>query len=104
MALNIEQATLGYDANNVQAAFNSLNQEVIGDTITLLQQGTDKLKTATDQVWVGQSAEQFKKNIEFDADYISKCLEETRDILRIELDEIVNKMDEVDQNLVKGRE
>ncbi len=104
MALNIEGATLGYDANNVQAAFNSLNQEVIGETIILLKQGLEKLNQATDQVWVGQSAEQFKKNMQYDADFISERLEETRDILKTELDEIVNKMDEVDQNLVKGRE
>lgn len=104
MALNIEQATLGYDANNVQAAFNSLNQEVIGNTIVLIQQGISGLREATDQIWVGQSAEQFKKNMDYDADFISKCLEDTRDVLRTELDEIVNKMDEVDQGLISGRE
>lgn len=104
MALNIERATLGYDANNVQEAFNSLNQEVIGKTIVDMQQGLDTLRAATDAVWVGTSAEQFKKNMEYDADFISKCLEETRDILKAELDEIVNKMDEIDQTLVTGRE
>ncbi len=104
MALNIEGATLGYDANNVQEAFNSLNQKVIGETIVKMQQGLDNLRTATDAVWVGTSAEQFKKNMEYDVDFISKCLEETRDVLKKQLDEIVNKMDEIDQSLVKGRE
>lgn len=104
MALNIEGATLGYDANNVEAAKRSLNENVIQDTITKMNQELATLRTAVDTVWVGQSAEQFKKNLEFDADYITKCLEETRDVLNTELNEIVNKMDEVDQNLVQGRE
>ncbi len=104
MALKIEGATLGYDANNVEAAFQSLNEKVIQDTIDKLNQDLEKLRTAVDNVWVGQSAEQFKTNMEHDANEISRCLQETRDVLRTELNEIVNKMDEVDQNLVAGRE
>lgn len=104
MALNIENATLGYDANNVDAAKRSLNENVIQDTITKMNQEVSTLRSAVDAIWVGQSAEQFKKNLEYDVDYITKCLEETREILNTELNEIVNKMDEVDQNLVQGRE
>lgn len=103
MALNIEGATLGYDANNVMAAFNSLNQVVIGETVQKLQQGTAGVRSDVDSVWVGASAEQFKKNIDFDADVISKALYETREVLKGELAQIVIKMDEVDQNLVSER-
>lgn len=104
MALNIEGATLGYDANNVQAAFNSLNENVIAETITQMTSSMSTLREAVDAVWVGQSAEKFKENMEYDKNYIIDCLNQTKEVLHTELNEIVNKMDEVDQNLVQGRE
>lgn len=103
MALDIERATLGYDANNVQEALNSLNLKVIEGSKIKLRNSLLTLRAAVDVVWVGQSAEQFKKNMDYDVDTICKALDETRGVLETELHEIVNKMDEVDQNLVQGR-
>ena len=104
MALNIEGATLGFDANNVQAAINSLNTEVIENTKVTMNQKLSELRTAVDTIWVGASAEQFKKNMEFDVNKICSQLDETKKILEEELYNIVNKMGELDQNLIKGRE
>lgn len=103
MALNIEKATLGYDANNVTAAINSLNTDVIVESETKLRNSLSTLFTAVDAVWAGQSAEQFKKNMDYDVEIICQSLEETHKVLETELNQIVNKMDEVDQNLVQGR-
>lgn len=103
MALDIERATLGYDANNVQEALNSLNLKVIEGSKIKLRNSLLTLRAAVDVVWVGQSAEQFKKNMDYDVDTICKALDETQGVLETELHEIVNKMDEVDQNLVQGR-
>lgn len=103
MALDIERATLGYDANNVQEALNSLNLKVIEGSKIKLRNSLLTLRAAVDVVWVGQSAEQFKKNMDYDVDTICKALDETQGVLQTELNEIVNKMDEVDQNLVQGR-
>ncbi len=103
MALNIEKATLGYDANNVTAAINSLNTDVIVASENKLKSSLSTLFSAVDSVWVGQSAEQFKKNMDYDVSTICQSLEETHKILETELNQIVNKMDEVDQNLVQGR-
>ena len=103
MALNIEGATLGYDANNVQDALNSLNMQVIEGSKVRLKNSLLSLRETVDSVWVGQSAEQFKKNMDYDVDTICKALDETRGVLETELHEIVNKMNEVDQNLVQGR-
>lgn len=104
MALGIEGATLGYDKNNVQAAYNSLNAEVIEVAINAINGKLSDLRTAVDTVWVGASAEKFKSNMEYDADVVTFALNETREVLKTELYEIINKMDELDQNLVKGRE
>lgn len=103
MALNIEKATLGYDANNVTAAINSLNTDVIVESETKLRNSLSTLFTAVDAVWVGQSAKQFKENMDYDVEIICQSLEETHKVLETELNQIVNKMDEVDQNLVQGR-
>ena len=56
MALNIEKATLGYDANNVTDAINSLNTDVIVESETKLRNSLSTLFSAVDAVWVGQSA------------------------------------------------
>lgn len=103
MTLNIEKATLGYDANNVTEAINSLNTDVIIASQNKLKSSLSTLFTAVDEVWAGQSAQQFKKNMEYDVGVICQSLDDTHKVLETELNEIVNKMDEVDQNLVQGR-
>ena len=75
MALNIEGATLGYDANNVQDALNSLNMQVIEGSKIRLKNSLLSLRETVDSVWVGQSAEQFKKNMDYDVDTIFNALD-----------------------------
>ena len=41
--------------------------------------------------------------MDYDVETICQSLEETHKVLETELNQIVNKMDEVDQNLVQGR-
>ena len=72
-----------------------------------IQNGTNsslaELRTEVDNVWVGASAEQFKKNMETDVERISEALRASYDVLQTELNTIVSKMDELDRNLVQGR-
>lgn len=103
MALNIEKATLGYDANNIQSLLNDINIEVIGEAISTMNSSLAELRTEVDNVWVGASAEQFKKNMETDVERISEALRASYDVLQTELNTIVSKMDELDRNLVQGR-
>ena len=57
MALNIEGATIGFDANNVQTALNNLNTKCIGDAIRKMNDSMSELREYVDSAWVGASAE-----------------------------------------------
>ena len=103
MGLGIENATIGVDANNVQTALNNLNTNVIGEAIDKMTQGMSTLRDYVDASWVGNSAEQFKKNMESDKDKIIQELRNTFDVLKSELNQIVNAMEEKDQEIVKAR-
>lgn len=103
MALTIQGATIGYNANEVQTAINNLNTKVVRETINTMNRKLSDLRRVVDSAWVGQSAEQFKKNMQADVSRISKGLEDAAEILQQELREIINKMDEMDQGLVQKR-
>ncbi len=103
MALTIEGATQGFDANNVQALISDLNAKVVDVATNSLRGNLDVLRTATDEVWVGQSAENFKKNVETDVESIVSALEEAKEALLSELYDIVDKLGEMDENLVQLR-
>ena len=103
MALNIEGATLGYDANNIRALLNDMNTNVIQETISKMGSGLGDLDSHVDEVWVGASAKNFKNNMSHDKDVIAAALRESYVALEGELNQIVNKMDELDRNLVQER-
>lgn len=103
MALNIEGATIGFDANNVQTALNNLNTKCIGDAIRKMNDSMSGLREYVDSAWVGASAEQFKNNMEADKDRISQALQDTYEVLESEMYQIVDEMASADDELVKGR-
>ena len=103
MALTIENATIGFDVNNVETALNNLNTRVIQDTINKMNSSMQTLRDYVDSAWVGESAEQFKKNMEADKSKISDALNATYDILKSEMYQIVNEMSAADHELVKAR-
>lgn len=103
MALTIENSTIGFDANNVEKALNNLNTEVIQATISQLNRSMSDLRSTVDEGWVGASAEKFKENLEKDKETVSESLNKTYDTLKKEMYDIVNKMGEADEELVKGR-
>ncbi len=103
MALNIENATIGFDSNNIETALQNLNTRVIQDTINKMNQSMNGLRGYVDEAWVGASAEQFKDNIESDKKVIAESLQDTYGVLKSEMYQIVNEMARVDQELVKGR-
>lgn len=61
MALTIQGATIGYDANEVQTALNNIHTQVIEEAQNQLRQQLTQLDASVDEIWVGQSAETFKK-------------------------------------------
>lgn len=103
MALTIENASIGFDANNIQEALNNLNTNVIRNTIIAMNQSMSTLREFVDSAWVGSSAEQFKNNMETDKEKIAQALEDTYEVLKSEMYQIVNEMQAADEELVKAR-
>lgn len=83
--LNIEKATLGYDANNIQKLLNIINSDVIDKTQQALRDNVKLLRDATDEVWVGHSAIQFKNNIDSDVKNVCDALAATFEVLKKQL-------------------
>lgn len=103
MALNIENATVGFDANNIQMALNNLNTKVINDTIGFMNSKMSELCEWVDSAWVGASAETFKANMEADKEVVIKNLKDTYDVLKSEMYQIVNELQAADEALVQRR-
>lgn len=104
MALNIDNATFGYDSNGVIAALKNINIQVIEASCTKMDAGSNELKSWVDAAWVGKSAEQFKKNMDTDRKTIEDCLRETNNAINSVIkNQIGGVIAEADQNLVKAR-
>lgn len=103
MALTIESATIGYNRSEVQTAINNLNTKCIDETIQKMKDSEQSLFDAVDAIWAGKSAESFKKNIHTDRETISKGLQDTKDVITGQFNQILASVDDSDQNLVKER-
>lgn len=99
MAVNIDNATFGYDSNQLQKAINNLNVRCITATIASIKTGLSELRGAVDDAWQGQSAEKFKTKMQEDADEIVKSLEEAGDALETSLKSYVSALADVDNNI-----
>lgn len=103
MALTIQGATIGVDANGIQALINNLQTHVIDDTISKMNASQGALREKVDAAWVGQSAETFKNNMETDKNTLSTALKDSFEVLKSELFNIANTIGEEDQSLVQSR-
>ena len=101
--LTINGATIGYDENNIQTALNNLNRKVILDAIQSMNSAMSRLYDAVNAGWVGNSAETFKANMQYDKDVVAQGLNDTYQVLENEMHQIVNELADVDANLVEKR-
>ncbi len=104
MALNINKATIGYDQNELHNALKEIQTEVIQKTCDALDTNISELESAIDEVWVGQSADNFKKNLENDVSKIQMALQSAYYALTSQFNQIITGMAEVDNNLVERRQ
>ena len=75
MALTIENASIGYDANNLQSTLNNIHNNCVESTKTALKTNLDELRIAIDECWVGSSAEKFKEQMQRNVEDICKGLD-----------------------------
>ena len=103
MALTIQSATEGVDANEVQAALNAIHTAVILDAQNTMRTQMSTLRTEVDNVWVGKSAEVFKENMETDMNEIIKALDESYKNVESMFHQVTNNFKEFDENLIQKR-
>lgn len=103
MALNIEGAQYGFDANKLQSTLNHVHNNCVVHTKNTLRRSMDTLRTALDSCWAGQSAETFKGNMQSDIDNICKDLDLAYEALKGVFQEVQNKYAELDEGLVTAR-
>lgn len=105
MALKINNATFGYDVNEVEAALKSINAEVIQKSVDKMNGSMQELREWVDAAWRGKSAEQFKKNMETDKNLIVNELDASyKSLTNVIKEQIGGRIVEADENLVKARE
>lgn len=103
MALTIDKASIGFDANGMQQALNNINVNVIEATKNAMTNNMGSLRESVDNAWVGASAEQFKANMEKDRETVSKALDSTFEALKTAMYDAINQIQENDRELVKER-
>lgn len=104
MALTIDNATIGYNGDNVETALNNLKTKCIEDTIEKMKGSMEKLNGWVSDAWVGASAEQFKENMEADRKEVEDNLKATYEELENKIHDIVKSMATIDEELVERRE
>ena len=103
MALTIENATIGYDANNLQSTLNHIHNNCVVHAKNSLKTSMDTLRSSVDECWVGQSAETFKNNMQTDVDNICTQLDEAYEALKVIFQGVQNKYAELDEGLIKAK-
>lgn len=103
MALNIEGATIGYDENNMTRTLNNVHNNCVEQAKKGLRTNLSELNSSVNRCWVGQSAENFKSNMEHDVEEICKGLEAAYLGLEAEFKKVIAGLAEIDQQLVDKR-
>ena len=99
MAVNINNATYGYDANNLSHTINQLHLKCVQETISKLNMGLMTVRESVDNAWKGQSAEKFKKTFEEQANEVSKAIEMVGERCSSDLTNFVNSLADVDNEI-----
>jgi uncharacterized protein YukE len=103
MALTIENASVGYDENNLSKTLSNVHNNCVIEAKTELRNKLSELNSAVNDCWVGQSAETFKSNMQHDVEEICKGLDAAYEGLEAEFNKVIAGLSEVDQQLIDAR-
>lgn len=103
MALTITSATNGYDVDGVNKLKDRIHAEVIDKAAEKLENNRDTLLETVDEIWHGDAAESFKKNIKSDVAAVVSAIDDSWELLYNELRSITSAMQNADDQLIKER-
>lgn len=101
MALDISGASIGFDAQGVNNLMEEIHTEVIDATIKCMQSKSSEIETWVSDAWVGQSADNFVKNLKSFEMEIANALEKAEEGLRSEFNQIQSEIKSADEDLIK---
>ena len=101
MALTIDNATDGYDPAGVDGLLQRIQIEVINEATLQMETKRKNLNDTLDDIWQGKSEKIFKSNMKYHIEIAKKSMEDAYDSMKTSVYQIIGRMYEVDQNLVK---
>lgn len=102
MALNIENATVGYSTVGLQDYINQINVQVVDKIIETINKTIPELRETTDSVWVGQSADAFKERLEEDSKTVIQTLQNIKDMVESQMAQVAQNVDNFDADAAEG--
>lgn len=102
MALDINGATVGYDAEGLNTLLTNIKANVIEEAKEALKNSESKLDEALDAIWQGKSEETFKSNMHEDVLKVCDALDTAYNSLNAEVSKAALAMAHVDGALVDG--
>lgn len=99
MALNIERATEGYDSSNLGTLKDEIKTSCIDPAVSQLKVELETLKTAIDEIWVGDSANRFKDKMEKHVESAQRQMKEKRNEIDSFLEGVIGQLRSVDENI-----
>ncbi|MBR2753876.1 hypothetical protein IKD82_01805 [Candidatus Saccharibacteria bacterium] len=99
MVLTIENATVGYNAENVDDLIKSIKTEVIDNAISSFDGNFETLQQSVEEIWQGESEKKFIATIKDDIDLVKKGLNTIYQNLEGEISLIVSKMADADKKV-----
>jgi len=99
MALTLEGATFGYDAQGLAALKRHLKINCIGLAETTLKKGINEIEQKVDASWVGTSAKKYKNKFDTDVKTTITKLKDLGDKIEAELDTAGQGMINVDESI-----
>lgn len=99
MALDISGATLGYDRNGLTKLIEDIQVNCIEETITAINDGMEFLLGEIENVWVGHSANGYRRKLEEDRDKVTSALQKVGEQIQTDLAAAIAQIDSVDQSI-----
>ena len=91
MAMDIGNATLGYDSEGVRNYVREIKTDLVDHACDELRGGVEGLREAVDQIWKGKAANHFKNNMAHDVYLIVDALQKSKEVVKNLIDKKIKE-------------
>lgn len=98
--MEANSASHGYDSDGTRKLLNKINEDLINEAISVLNNQVPNCISVVDTVWKGKSADAFKKKLENDTEILIKKLGELEEQLNSNINKILKNINNADEDAV----